>query len=111
MVIGDDSRIGFRVFFDFERVVIGHGVSVGSDVKFLSASHGLRDARRRAGPQCSAPIVVGDGAWTGAGAVVLPGVVIGPGCVIGAGAVVTGDTAPHCLYTGVPATRRRTLDG
>ncbi|GAB3321554.1 hypothetical protein GCM10027451_43190 [Geodermatophilus aquaeductus] len=110
VVIGDDSRIGYRVFFDFERVTIGRGVSIGTDVKLLSASHQLGDARRRAADQWSAPIEVCDGVWLGAGVTVLPGVTIREGCVVGAGAVVVEDTEPHGLYAGVPATRRRDLD-
>jgi maltose O-acetyltransferase len=56
-----------------------------------------------------APIAVGEGAWIGAGAIVLGGVRIGHGCVVGAGAVVTRDCAPNGLYVGVPASRQRDL--
>ncbi len=43
------------------------------------------------------PVVIGDGAWIGAGAVVLDGVAIGPGAVIGAGAVVRKDVPENSI--------------
>jgi acetyltransferase-like isoleucine patch superfamily enzyme len=49
-----------------------------------------------------APIVLEDGAWIGAGAIVLPGVRVGRGAVIAAGAVVTKDVEPYSIVGGVP---------
>ena len=48
-------------------------------------------------------VVVGEGAWVGAGAVVLPGVVIGRGAIIGANAVVTQSVGELEVWAGVPA--------
>jgi acetyltransferase-like isoleucine patch superfamily enzyme len=48
-------------------------------------------------------VVVGDGAWLGAGVIVIDGVRIGEGCVVGAGAVVTADLPPRSIAVGVPA--------
>ncbi len=47
-----------------------------------------------------------DGAWLGAGAIVLPGVTIGRDAIVGAGAVVTRDVPPGETVVGVPAARR-----
>ncbi|NLZ16301.1 MAG: acyltransferase [Desulfobulbaceae bacterium] len=49
------------------------------------------------------PLSIGDGAWLGAGAVVLDGVQIGKGCVVGAGSVVTRDLPDYSIALGVPA--------
>ena len=49
------------------------------------------------------PVVIEDGTWVGAGALVLPGVVIGQGSVVSAGAVVTENVAPNTLVAGNPA--------
>ena len=48
-------------------------------------------------------IRISDGAWLGAGVIVLSGVTIGKGAVIGAGAVVTHDIPDRAVAVGVPA--------
>lgn len=49
-------------------------------------------------------IVIGDGAWVAANAVILPSVrSIGRGAVIGAGAIVTRDVPPYAVVAGNPA--------
>jgi acetyltransferase-like isoleucine patch superfamily enzyme len=56
-------------------------------------------------------ITVEDGAWIGAGAIVVDGVRVGARAVVGAGAVVTRDVPPRTLAAGVPARVIRQLDG
>jgi acetyltransferase-like isoleucine patch superfamily enzyme len=51
----------------------------------------------------TAPIVIGDAAWIGAGAIVLKGVRIGRGAVVAANAVVNRDVADFEIVGGVPA--------
>ena len=46
-----------------------------------------------------------DGAFLGAGAIVLPGVTVGRDAIVGAGAVVTRDVPPGETVVGVPARR------
>ena len=50
-----------------------------------------------------AGVTVGEGAYVGAGAVLLPKVRIGSNAVIGAGAVVTRDVASRTMGAGHPA--------
>ncbi len=91
------------------RIILGKNVYVGFGARFITSSHESATRRQRAGINTYRPIVVGDGVWIGAGAIVLPGVTLGDGCIVAAGAVVTTDTKPDALYTGVPATYKKDL--
>lgn len=51
----------------------------------------------------SAPIIIGDDAWIGAGAVILKGVSIGDAAIIGAGSIVTQDVPSNSIVAGNPA--------
>lgn len=48
-------------------------------------------------------IVIGEGSWLGAGAIVLDGVRLGKGVIVGAGAVVTKDAPDYAVLVGAPA--------
>ena len=82
------------------HILIGDGVRIAPNVRFHAAGH---DAARPELPDTGADIVVEDGAWIGAGAVLLPGVRIGRGAVVAAGAVVAKDVAAGVIAGGVPA--------
>ena len=55
-------------------------------------------------------IVIEDGAWIGAGAIILPNVVVGARSVVGAGSVVTRSVPPGCVVAGNPARLLRRLE-
>lgn len=58
----------------------------------------------------SSPLVIGEGAWIGARAIVMPGVkTIGRHSIIAAGAVVTRPVPADTVVAGVPARAIRTL--
>lgn len=49
-------------------------------------------------------MVIGDGTWISAGAIICPGVRIAANSIVGAGAVVSKDlTEEGMIYGGVPA--------
>lgn len=50
-----------------------------------------------------APVIIGEGAWVGAGSFIMKGVTIGDGSVIAAGSVVVRDVPPRSLAGGNPA--------
>ena len=50
----------------------------------------------------TAPVIIGDNAWIGGGAIILPGVTIGNNVVIGAGSVVTKDIPDNLIAVGNP---------
>jgi acetyltransferase-like isoleucine patch superfamily enzyme len=70
-----------------------------------SNSHGVEGR-----PHVEAPVVIGDGTWVGARAMVLPGVTIGRRVVVAAGSVVTRDVPDDVLVAGNPARVVRPLD-
>jgi maltose O-acetyltransferase len=90
-------------------ITIGSRCDVGPGVEFMTGSHEIGAAERRAGKGSARPITVGDGCWIGARSLILGGISIGEGCVVAAGSVVAHNVAPNCLVAGVPASVKRQL--
>jgi maltose O-acetyltransferase len=119
--IGADTFVNANcVFLDSAEIKIGANVLIGPSVQLVTVSHPLRaveriitaDQRRanEAPYRTSArPIVIGDGAWIGAGSIVFGGVTIGENTSIGAGSIVTSDIQANCLAFGQPARVQRRL--
>ena len=115
---GGQIAIGARTFINYGATIldcapvqIGADVLVGPNVQLLTATHPLDAGKRREGWEEAHPIVIGDGAWLGGGAIVCPGVTIGAETVVGAGSVVTRDLPPRVLAAGNPCRVIRSLDG
>jgi acetyltransferase-like isoleucine patch superfamily enzyme len=104
LVIGRLTFVNDGVRFDTSApIVIGQHVDIAHDVRFITSTHEVGGEYRRAGRSRENAISVGDGAWIGAGAIVLPGVTIGEGSLVAAGAVVTKSVPANTLVAGVPA--------
>jgi acetyltransferase-like isoleucine patch superfamily enzyme len=104
LTIGDWCFINAECFLDCEgSITIGRRVGIGYQVTLVTANHHLGPTEARAGRFFTRPIVVGDGAWIGARAMVMPGVTIGAGAVVAAGSKVSEDVPPDTLVDGVPA--------
>lgn len=111
-------KIGANCHINHDVFLLGRtGITIGNDV-VLSARCMLLDAgldthslagfdERR---HIDGPIVVGDGAWVGAGAIILPGVNIGERSIVGAGSVVTKDVPARTVVAGNPARVIRSVD-
>jgi maltose O-acetyltransferase len=106
----DRCDIGSRTLVVGMTVIYAEGgVSIGSDVliaahcTITSVTHPTDPDERRTGRREFAPVRIEDGAWLGAGAIVLPGVTVGRDAIVGAGAVVTRDVPPGATVVGVPA--------
>ena len=103
--IGDHCGINHGVF------ILGHHkIEIGSYV-VLSANCMLLDAgldkfqfpNNNFPAHATGTIKIKDGAWIGAGAIVLPGVTVGRKSIVGAGAVVTKDVPDYTIVAGNPA--------
>ena len=105
LVIGSDVSIGkSAMLLTHGGVTIGDEVMFAHGTQIISAGHripGAGSTMRFSGLEVT-PITIEDGAWIGAGAIVLPGVHVGRGAVVAAGAVVTRDVEPGTIVAGVP---------
>ena len=102
VTVGDGTFMN-RSCYIRQNTTIGQRVNLGPFVKLITDGHDVGGPGRRAGQNTWHPIVIGDGAWLGAGVVVLGGVTVGEGTVVAAGAVVTKDLPPNVIAGGVPA--------
>lgn len=99
-------RIGNGAFINAGSIVyselaitIGDDVALANEVYVMDTpSHGIEGRE-----PVAKPVVIGNGTWVGARAIVLPGVTIGSRVVVAAGAVVTRDVPDEVLVAGNPA--------
>ena len=102
----DGANIGFNCeVFSASSVTIGAGVLMAAYAYVIGGDHDFSDPARSVLDQSrtSSGVIIGDGAWLGAGAKVLDGVTIGSHAVIGAGAVVREAVPDRAVAVGVPA--------
>lgn len=105
---GTNIRLGHRVFFNFNCIVldvcevrIGDYTLFGPAVQIYTATHPM-NAQLRRQQELAKPIEIGADVWVGGGAIICPGVRIGDRSVIGAGSVVTRDVPPSVFAAGNP---------
>ncbi len=86
-------------------ITIGNNVLIGTNVTISSGKHNIDRISSSIFEQPSEPhqIIINDGVWIGAGAVIMPGVTLGASSVIGANSVVTKNTLNNGVYAGAPA--------
>lgn len=102
--VGADAYVnGQCTLLALDRLVIGRDVHLARGVQVLTLTHENGGHSRRAGRRVTKPVRIGDGAWIGAGVIILPGVTIGSGAIVAAGSVVTKDVAEDVIVAGSPA--------
>lgn len=106
--IGNGTRISNCAITCMNKVTIGDNVRIGAGVKVYDTDfHSIDPLERTAVPEIpsakTAPIVIEDYAFIGAGSFILKGVTVGNASVVAAGAVVTKDIPPFEIWGGNPA--------
>jgi acetyltransferase-like isoleucine patch superfamily enzyme len=100
------ANIGFNCeLFSASRVRVGAGTLLAAYAYVIGGDHDFSDPTRSILEQGrkSDGVLIGEGAWIGAGAKILDGVRIGDKAVVGAGAVVTHDVPAQAVAVGIPA--------
>ncbi|HMI63580.1 MAG TPA: WcaF family extracellular polysaccharide biosynthesis acetyltransferase [Puia sp.] len=99
--IGDHSWIGEEVWIDnLSDVIIGRNVTLSQGCLLLTGGH---DHTRTSFDYLDQPIVLQDGVWIGAKAVVTGGITCGSHSILGVNSVAEKDLEPYTIYKGNPA--------
>lgn len=105
LTIGDDAWIGEQVWIDnLADVRIGADACLSQGAMLLCGSHNYKDP---AFGLLVGEIVLEDGAWVGAKALVCPGVTLHSHAVLAAGSVATHDLPAYTVCQGNPAVPKR----
>jgi putative colanic acid biosynthesis acetyltransferase WcaF len=99
--VGDYSWIGEEVWIDnLSEVVIGKNVTLSQGSLLLTGSH---DHARTSFDFISHPIILEDGVWVGARAVISGGTTCRTHSILGINSVAEKDLEPYTIYKGNPA--------
>jgi len=105
LTIGDYCWIGEEVWIDnLAEVKIGNNVILSQGAYILTASH---DYKKTEFDLKLGEIVLEDGVWIGAKAVVTSGVTCHTHSVLTVGSVATSNLAQYVVYQGNPAKQKR----
>lgn len=109
--IGDDSGISNSCINSRYRVIIGSKVKLGAGVKIYDNDfHNVYDFNNDSPDTIpTAPVIIEDNVFIGAGSIVLKGTHIGRRSIIGAGSVVTGIIPDREVWAGNPAKKIKDL--
>lgn len=108
--LGDNVWIGEEVWIDnLTDVKIGNNVCLSQGALLLTGNH---DYKRIAFNLIVRPIIIEQGVWVGAKAVICPGVTLRDHSVVTVGSIVTKDTEPCTVYQGnaAKAIRKRIIE-
>jgi acetyltransferase-like isoleucine patch superfamily enzyme len=92
------------------HVTIGEDVLIGPHCSITSNNHVFEAKTGHFSGNKGEPIVIGDGCWLAAGAMVTAGVTLGRSNLVCANAVVTRSTPAYAIMAGVPARQVGEID-
>jgi putative colanic acid biosynthesis acetyltransferase WcaF len=101
LTVGDDTWIGEQVWIDnLASVTVGSNCCLSQGCYILTGNH---DFTKSSFDLITRPVVIEEGAWIGARAVVCPGVTAGTNAVLSVNSVATKNMEPYGIYQGNPA--------
>lgn len=103
--VGDHVWIGEKVWIDnLAMVSIADHATLSQGAMLLTGSH---DYKRSGFDLLTGKIILEDGVWIGAKAIVCPNVTCASHSVLAAGSVAVANLEPYTIYQGNPATAKR----
>lgn len=106
LVVGDNVWLGEGCWLDnLDNITIGNNVCISQGALLITGNH---DYTKSDFPYRNAPIVIEDGAWVGAKAVVCPGVCVNKNSILTVGSVATKNMESNGVYQGSPAVKTKT---
>jgi putative colanic acid biosynthesis acetyltransferase WcaF len=103
LTIGNHSWIGEGVWIDnLAKVTIGNNVCISQGALLLCGNHNYKESTF---DLMLGEIIIEDGVWIGAKAVVCPGVKCKSHSILSVGSVATKDMEPYSVYQGNPAVK------
>ncbi len=108
--IGDNVWIGENVWIDnLTNVEVGNNVCISQGAYIFTGNHNYKT---QTFDLIIKPVIIEDGVWIGAKAIVCPGVRCKSHSVLSVGSVATKDLEEYTVYQGNPADpkRKRTID-
>jgi putative colanic acid biosynthesis acetyltransferase WcaF len=105
LTIGNETWIGENVWIDnLVMVMIGSNVCLSQGVVLLTGSHNYK---KNTFDLITGSIVLADGVWIGAQAIVNQGITAATHAVLTTGSVATKNMEPYAIYQGNPALKIR----
>lgn len=102
--VDDYSWLAACYIENLDQVIIGKHVCVSQEAMLLTGNHNYKTTTF---DLITLPIIIQDGAWIGAKAVVCPGVIVASHAILCVGSVATRNMDAYMIYQGNPATKIR----
>lgn len=110
LTVGDEVWIGENVWIDnIAQVTIGSNICISQGAVVLTGSHNYKKTSFNL---ITGSVILEDGVWIGAKAIVNQGITVGSHAVLTSGSVATKNLEPYTIYQGNPAVkiRERVID-
>jgi putative colanic acid biosynthesis acetyltransferase WcaF len=105
LTVGNEVWIGENVWIDcLVPVIIGNNICISQGAVLLTGSHNYK---KPSFDLLTGSIILEDGAWIGACAIVNMGVTVASHAVLTSGSVATKSLEPYSIYQGNPAAKIR----